>query len=141
MCGDRARAPPRRARLVKALILDSGAFIAVERGDRAMLARLSAAHLHGVDLRTNAAVVGQVWRDGRRQVSMARMLRAVDVRDIDQDDGRAAGELLERAGTSDVIDATCVLLAAAGDSIVTSDPTDIRRLTVAAGLDARVVPC
>lgn len=50
---------------MSALVLDAGALIAVDRNDRAMLARLRAAERHGLELRTNAMVVAQVWRDGR----------------------------------------------------------------------------
>ncbi len=126
---------------MRALVLDAGAFIAVERGDRAMLARLSVAHLRGLDLRSNAAVLAQIWRDGRRQASTSRLLRGVDVATLDEVVGRAAGELLGRAGTADVIDATVVLLADRGDQIVTSDPADIRRLATAARLAVAIVPC
>lgn len=48
---------------MSALVLDAGAFVAVERGDRATVARLRAAERTGMDLRTNGAVVVQVWRD------------------------------------------------------------------------------
>ena len=126
---------------MKALVLGAGALIAAERGDRSMLARLGAAHRHGIDLRTSAVVVGQVWRDGRRQATLSRLLRSVDVRGLRREDGHAAGELLARASTSDVIDAACVLLATDGDAIVTSDPTDLRHLTDAAGLSIEIIAC
>jgi hypothetical protein len=45
------------------------------------------------------------------------------------------------AGTSDAIDATVVLLAFAGDRILTGDPADIRRLAVAADNRAVIVTC
>ena len=47
------------------MILDSGALIAVGRNDRAILARLLAAHEEGDELRCHPIVVAQVWRDGR----------------------------------------------------------------------------
>jgi hypothetical protein len=127
---------------VTALILDAGALVAVDRDDRAMLARLRAAQSHGLELRSNAMVVAQLWRDRRsRQVSLARLLRAVDVRAVEHRDGRQAGALLAAAGTADAIDATVVLLAAAGDRILTSDPTDLTRLATVAGNRAVIVPC
>jgi hypothetical protein len=123
-------------------VLDAGAFIAVDRGDRAMVAQLRAAQRHGVELRTNANVVAQVWRDPQgRQVNLVRLLRAVDVRPIDGDIGRKAGELLGRAQRADVIDATLVLVARAGDRIVTSDAEDIRELALAAQLQVVIVAC
>lgn len=44
---------------MSALVLDAGALIAVDRNDRAMLARLRAAERHGLELRTNAMVVAR----------------------------------------------------------------------------------
>ena len=125
-----------------ALILDAGALVAVDRDDRAMIARLRAAQQHGLELRSNAMVVAQAWRDPKgRQVQLARLLHAVDVRAIDSRVGRAAGVLLGAANTSDPIDATVVLLAAPGDRILTSDPADLTRLATAAASGAVIVPC
>jgi hypothetical protein len=125
---------------VSALVLDAGALLAVDRGDRAMIARLQVAQHAGLELRSNAMVVAQVWRDRRgRQVSLARLLHAVDVRAVNPGDGREAGMLLADAGTADAIDATVVLLAASGDRILTSDPGDLARLAEAAGSRAIIV--
>lgn len=127
---------------MSALILDAGALLAVDRGDRAMIARLQVAQTAGLELRSNAVVLAQVWRDRRgRQVSLARLLRAVDVRAVSPGDGRDAGALLGDSGTADAIDATVVLLAAAGDRILTSDPGDLSRLAEAAGTRAAIVSC
>ena len=90
-----------------ALVLDAGALVAVDRGDRPMIARLAVAQQHGLELRSNTMVVAQVWRDRQgRQASLARLLRAVDVRAISYEDGRQAGVLLGQAGTADPVDAT-----------------------------------
>jgi hypothetical protein len=127
---------------VSALILDAGALVAVDRDDRTMIARLRAAQQHGLELRTNAMVVAQVWRDRHgRQANLARLLGAVDVRAVSQRDGRDAGVLQAMAGTADAIDATVVLLAAPGDRILTSDPGDISLLATAAENRAVVVAC
>jgi hypothetical protein len=127
---------------VSALILDAGALVAADRDDRAMIARLRASQQHGLELRTNAMVVAQVWRDRHgRQANLAPLLQAVDVRAISQRDGRDAGALLANAGTTDPIDATVVLLAAPGDRIMTSDPHDITRLAAAAGNRAVIITC
>ncbi len=127
---------------MSALVLDAGAFVAVDRGERATMTRLRVALANQVDLRTSAIVVGQVWRnpDGR-QARLARLLQAVDVRPVDEPMGRRAGVLLARAGTTDPIDATVVLVAEPGDRILTSDPDDLRRLVTAAGTRAAVVTC
>ena len=61
-----------------ALILDAGALLAVDRDDRAMIARLRVAQHSGLELRSNAMVVAQVWRDRRgRQVNLACLLAAM----------------------------------------------------------------
>ena len=127
---------------MSALVLDAGAFIAVDRGDRAMMARLEAAEADGIELRTSAIVVAQVWRDpAGRQARLARLLRAVDVRVVDDRLARDAGALLGQAGTADPIDATVVLVAESGDHLLTSDPRDLRRLAETADVRVAVVPC
>ena len=127
---------------MSALVLDAGALVAVDRDDRPMIARLRVAEKAGLELRSNAMVVAQVWRDRLgRQVNLARLLRAVDVRAVRHEDGRAAGVLLAAAGTADAIDATVVLLAAPGDRIVTSDPDDLTRLAAAAARRPAIIPC
>ena len=127
---------------MSALVLDAGAFVAVDRNDRAMMARLRIAQRSNVALRTNAIVVSQVWRDPRgRQSQLARLLDGVDVRNVDQRLGREAGVLLGQAGTSDPIDATVVLVADHGDRILTTDPDDIKHLATAAGKRVAVIAC
>lgn len=127
---------------MSALILDAGALVAVDRGDRAMIARLRAAQEHGLELRSNAMVIAQVWRDRHgRQAGLAQLLRAVDVRAVSPEDGRRAGVLLGMTGTSDPVDATVVLLAGPGDRILTGDPQDLAALAEAAANRAVIVAC
>lgn len=121
------------------IVLDAGALIALERGDKRLIALLRGALAQRRLFRVPAGVVGQAWRDGRGQVTLARFLRSdeVTIAPLDEQLARACGELCGAAGTSDVIDASVVLLARAGrDLIVTSDPTDLRRLDPAAQLIA-----
>ncbi len=127
---------------MSALVLDAGAFVAVERADRAMVARLRAAERSGLELRTNGAVVAQVWRGpSGRQAVLAGLLRSIDVRPVDLRLGQEAGLLLGRAGRGDAVDATVVALAAAGDRVVTGDLGDIRALIAVSGRAVLVVPC
>ncbi|HEY5245660.1 MAG TPA: hypothetical protein VIJ60_08335 [Acidimicrobiales bacterium] len=127
---------------MSALVLDAGAFVAVDRGDRAMVARLRVAERSGIELRSNGVVVAQVWRDPTgRQAVLARLLRSVDIKAVDQHLGREAGVFLGRADASDAVDATVVAVASPGDRIVTSDPADVRALVAASGLPVLVVPC
>jgi hypothetical protein len=124
------------------LVLDSGALVAVDRGDRRLRATLAVALEQGWDLRVPAMVIAQAWRDpSGRQVHLGRLLRAADVRRVDGDTARAAGVLCGKARTSDPIDATVVLAAGPGDRIVTSDPGDIATLAEAAGVAVTITAC
>jgi hypothetical protein len=116
------------------LVLDSGALIALERNDRAMWRRLKLALVAEQVPLSHGGIVGQAWRGrGPRQALLAKALDGVEIRPLDRALGRDAGELLARAGRSDVVDAALVLLADDGDQIVTSDPDDIEPLAQAAG--------
>ena len=116
------------------VILDAGALLAVERGDRRLLALIRGEFKDGRTTLTHGGVIGQVWRGGGgRQANLARALQGVDVRSIDDELGKRAGILLGRTGRSDVIDAAVVLIAEDGDEIFTGDPADLRDLALAAG--------
>lgn len=124
------------------LVLDAGALIAIDRGDRDILKKVRAAQLHGDRARTNAVAVAQAWRDGKgRQTALARALQDIDVRSIHEADGRRAGELLRATGLSDAIDATVALLGEPGDQLCTSDVDDLRKLCEAADNRAVVIRC
>ena len=136
----------RRSPAGERLVLDAGAFIAVDRNDRSVIARLRVAQLHGHELRTSAiadrAGMAQPGRSpGGKQAGVARLLRAVDVRPVDEEMGRDAGALLAKARTDDPIDATVVLVARSGDRILTSDPDDVGRLASNSGKKLAIVPC
>jgi len=127
---------------MSALVLDAGAFVAVDRGDRAMLARLRMAQRLGLELRTTGVVISQVWRDpAGRQANLARLLRSVDVRAVDERLGREAGVLLDRAGTLDAVDASVVAISRTGDRIVTSDTGDIAALIAASQRSIFITDC
>lgn len=115
------------------VLLDAGALIAVDRGDRRLLSLLNDERLAGRLPVTHGGVVGQVWRNGSRQARLAWALRGIDVIPLDDELGRRSGVLLAAAGRSDVIDAALVLLAVDGDGILTSDPDDLLALAVVAG--------
>jgi len=122
------------------IVLDAGAFLEIERGNRDLMALLKREHLAGRVPVTHGGVIGQIWRGGRdRGANVARLLPGVDVRPVDTSLGRRAGLLLGAAETTDVIDAAVVLLAHDGDEIFTSDATDLVRLAQALGSDVEVV--
>jgi hypothetical protein len=123
------------------LVLDAGAFVAVERGNRDVVALVKRERLAGRPPVTSGGVVAQVWRGGSgRQAPIARLLAGTAVASVDDTLARRAGMLLARSGQSDAIDATVVSLAADGDDILTSDPGDLRVLAEAAGIHVEIVP-
>ena len=111
-----------------ALVLDAGALIAIERRDRATIARLVRAHEEAEPVLTSAAVVAQVIRNRARQVTLERVLAGVEEQTLDSEDARRIGQLLASSITSDVVDAALALLANPGDEVLTSDPDDFRNL-------------
>jgi hypothetical protein len=121
------------------LILDAGAFVAAEKRDRRMGAMLRVLQQRRTPVRTSSAVVAQVWRDGRKQVAIARLLAAVDTRPLGPDDDKRTGELLAVARTNDVVDGHVALLADDGDIVMTSDKRDIERLLDARGIAVTLV--
>jgi hypothetical protein len=77
------------------LVLDAGAFVAVERGSRDVVALIKHERLPGRPPITSGGVVAQVWRGGSgRQAPVARLLAGTDVAPIDDGLGRRAGMLL-----------------------------------------------
>jgi hypothetical protein len=122
------------------LVLDAGAFIAFERGDRTLAALLKRELMAGRRPRTHGGVVAQIWRAGARQARVARLLRAIEVVPLDLELGLRAGLLLGRTRRSDVVDSALVLLARDGDWMVTSDPDDLQPLAERAGLHVEILP-
>ena len=123
------------------IVLDAGALIAVERGDRELIAVVKRERRADRAPITHGGVIGQVWRGGAgRQAQLARLLRGVDVHPVDDGLGRRAGVLLGNAQTADVIDAAVVLLGHDGDEVFTSDPKDLAHLAGVAGRYLELIP-
>jgi hypothetical protein len=113
------------------LVLDAGALIAVERGDRDTAAVIEVARQENRAVMVPAGVVGQAWRGGGRQARLARLLNARDVHvePLTDAGARAAGVLCGAAGTTDVIDASVVLVARRhGATVISSDRADLEVL-------------
>ncbi len=121
------------------VILDASALIGVERGATRIEDVLELYRRRGEYLRTPAPALAQVWRDGPRQERLSRFLNHVAVLPVDESHAKAAGTLCGRSGTSDAVDAFVALAAEAGDTIVTSDPHDMKALTSARGEPVRIV--
>jgi hypothetical protein len=85
----------------------------------------------GVELVVPAGVVARVFRDGARQVLLRALMDGPTtvVPPLDRTLAEAAGALCGRTGTSDVVDASVVLIARRQRAtVVTSDVADFKRL-------------
>jgi hypothetical protein len=126
------------------LVLDAGAFVAVERGDRDVVALIKREREADRTPVSHGGVVAQVWRGGTgRQVPVAGLLAGTDIAVLDGGLGKRAGMLLARlarGAKADAIDAAVVCLAADGDDILTSDPGDLEDLAQAAGVHIELIP-
>lgn len=115
------------------LVLDAGALIAYEDGDRTVRAFLERARREGVDVRTTTGAVAQVWRNGAHQARLALLLRGVFEVELTAEQARRVGTLLGKARLRDVVDGSVVDAAADGDEILTTDPNDIGVLARSGG--------
>jgi PIN domain nuclease of toxin-antitoxin system len=109
------------------VVLDAGAFIALECRNRTMVALAELLAKAETPLVTSAGVVAQVWRSGsHQQVPIAYLLRRTQVVALDHAVARTLGRILGQTGTSDLIDAHIVLLARErGWPILSSDAADL----------------
>ncbi|MGE4427840.1 MAG: type II toxin-antitoxin system VapC family toxin [Solirubrobacteraceae bacterium] len=117
--------------VTKGLTLDTGALLALERGDSRVRALLRRALEHQLALAVPAGAVAQAWRGGPRQARVARLLGdpAVEVPSLDDTTARAVGLLCGRTGHPDIVDVHVALHARAHDqTVVTSDPDDLRAI-------------
>ena len=111
----------------RGVVLDAGAFIALERRDRAMVALAKIFLDEQTPLVTSAGVVAQVWRGGgERQVPIAFLLKRVLVLALDHAVARTLGRMLGESRNADPVDAHVVFLARErGWSVLTSDAADL----------------
>lgn len=111
--------------------LDAGALIALDRNDRRMIALLARAAETKSPITVPASALAQAIRRPERQVRLARLIRqpTTSVQELDRVDATSVGRLLAVSGTADVVDAHVVICARrAGQSVLTSDPDDLRTL-------------
>ena len=88
------------------LVLDTGALIQVDRGNRHTLSTIDAALDRDERVLVPAGAIGQAWRNPSRQALLSRMLKRCEEVVLDGSATRAAGQLCGKAGTADVIDAS-----------------------------------
>lgn len=121
-------------------VYDAGVLLAIDGNDRRMWAIHHLAVEEGRRLLIPSIVVGQAWRDPRRQVQLGRFLHSCAVVPVGPELAKAAGVLCGKAGTRDVVDASVVTVALARGAIVfTSDPEDIARLSAASDVKPGLV--
>jgi predicted nucleic acid-binding protein len=117
---------------LRGFTLDTGALIALERGEERVIAMLDRAlTTPETTINIPAGVLAQAFRDGSRQVSLTRLLKSpqTSVVALDRVLARVIGVLLGARGVSDVVDASVVVCARRyGQPVVTNDPEDLRRL-------------
>lgn len=120
---------PSKAGAPYVVVLDAGAFIAFERGNRVMIHLVQALLRDEAHLVTSAGVLAQVWRDPQKQGALAYFLRHVHVADLTATAARLLGRMMAIAKTNDVVDAHIVHLARFHQcAVLTSDPKDLQRL-------------
>lgn len=111
------------------LVLDSGALIAFDRGDRAVAAFVEATRRRRERVATSSGCVAQAWRSGGPgQALLALLLDGVAELPLDRRISRTIGAVCARAGSTDVVDAHVALLAGRGDIVLSSDPENLGSL-------------
>ena len=111
------------------MVLDTGALIALERGNLLVRSILRRAGDRQRRICIPAPVVAQAWRDGPRPAVLARLLASheVEVPPLDPLTARTVGVLSGRSGHTDIVDVHVVVVARQVDAVVlTSDPDDLR---------------
>lgn len=110
-----------------ALTFDTGALIALQRGDKRMRAVLLAAQERRTVITVPAAVVAEWWRAGTKRCRL--ILARVSVEPVDEHLAKAAGEALAAVPGATAVDAIVMASAAQrGDAVFTSDIGDLERL-------------
>jgi len=115
------------------IVYDTGALVAGERNNRQMWALHDAALRRGIRPIVPAGVLAQAWRGGP-QPRLSQLLRGCANAPLDESLARDVGSLCATAETSDIVDASVVLIARSRQAaIVTSDEPDMRHLASSAG--------
>jgi predicted nucleic acid-binding protein len=124
---------------VNGVVYDAGVLVAAERNARGVWAEHRVRLEAGIVPVVPTVVVAQVSRSAA-QVQLRRMLRGCKVVSLTEPSAHAAGQLLGRAGASDVVDAVVAQIAAELQAdVVTGDRGEISRLLQAAGGPSHVI--
>jgi hypothetical protein len=105
------------------VVLDVGAFVALERKNRVMVALARRFIAEETPLVTSAGVVARVWNARANQAPVAFLLRRTKVVALGNAVARLLGRMLGVSGRSDLVAAHVVFLAREhGWPVLTSDP-------------------
>lgn len=119
------------------ITFDTGALVAIERRDRAMLALMTAALAAGARITVPSVVVSEWWRGQRGPA--ARILDAVHIEPLSASLAKVVGETLGDVRGATLVDAVVVASAARrGDLVLTSDVEDLTRIRDVAFPSVRV---
>jgi predicted nucleic acid-binding protein len=124
---------------VTQVVYDAGVLIAAERSQRRTWAEHRVRLEAGIVPLVPAPVVAQASRSPK-QTQMRRLLRGCEVVPFDEAAAHAAGSLLAKTRTDDVVDASVAVLASRdGADVISDDAEDIRRLLYAARANAAII--
>ncbi|MGY3203109.1 twitching motility protein PilT [Streptomyces sp. TE5632] len=123
------------------VVYDSGALIAAAKSDRRFLGRHKTLLLRGDIPLVPAGVPAQCWDERASAAMLHWALNGCRVVPLTESGAKAAAVLCQRNKTSDIIDASVVLVSAAYDDapVLTDDLGDIRALAACAGREGIVV--
>jgi rRNA-processing protein FCF1 len=125
---------------LQSVVYDSGVLIAADRNVR----RVWAEHEFRLEAKITplvpAAVVAQVSRSSR-QARLPLFLRGCRVVTLDESMAHEIGALLASARTTDVVDASVVVVAASHEALIISDDAqDLQRLLNVGGMKLTISP-
>lgn len=110
------------------VVLDTGALIALERGQQGIRKIHRLAVECGYQLVAPTPVIAEWWRGGRREKERAKILRTLFLEPPDGHVARLAGAAIGIVGAS-IVDALVMASASLrGDVVYTSDVDDLERL-------------
>ena len=113
------------------IVLDAGALIALESHGNRVAWAIERARAGNRRIHIPSGALAQAWRHGRRQTTLARLLKTPGVVEtgLDWAQARRIGALLGITATTDVVDAQVAIIAHDLDAVVlTSDPRDLAAL-------------
>ncbi|TMQ07666.1 MAG: type II toxin-antitoxin system VapC family toxin [Deltaproteobacteria bacterium] len=110
------------------VMLDTGALIALERGDQQLRKVHRLATDHGYQIVGITPVIAEWWRRGKREKQRIQILRTLVIEPPDLHVARIAGEAIGLVQAT-VVDALVMAAASLrGDTVYTSDLGDLERL-------------